>query len=231
MIATAALALALASGAAAQDQTTPPEEPTADAPAAEAPATEAPAATETPAEGEQTSPAGAQATAGEAAAPAEPEVLEIVRDTFGDWQVRCAPEGDNCFMYQLALDAQENPVAEFSLLKLPIEAEATAGVTVVTPLGTLLPAGLVMQIDNGERRQYPFSWCSQVGCFARFGLNDASINSMKRGKAGKVALVSVGAPEAPVTLDISLSGFTAAYDSLNVPEELPGEAPLLAPAN
>jgi invasion protein IalB len=102
---------------------------------------------------------------------------------------------------------------------------------VVTPLGTLLPAGLVMQIDNGERRQYPFSWCSQVGCFARFGLNDASINSMKRGKAGKVALVSVGAPEAPVTLDISLSGFTAAYDSLNVPEELPGEAPLLAPAN
>ena len=45
-----------------------------------------------------------------------------------------------------------------------------AGVTVVTPLGTLLTAGVVVQVDTGEQRQYPFAWCSQVGCFARFGL-------------------------------------------------------------
>ena len=166
--------------------------------------------------------AGAAAGAGK---PAEPEILEIVRDTFGDWQIRCAPEGDNCFMYQLALDGQQNPVAEFSLLKLPAEAEATAGVTVVTPLGTLLPAGLVLQVDGGERRQYPFSWCSQVGCFARFGLDDGSIDAMKRGNGGKVTLVSVSAPNAPVTLDVSLSGFTAAFDSLTVPENAPEAAP------
>ena len=114
--------------------------------------------------------------------------MEVIRETFGDWQVRCAPEGNECFMYQLALDTEDNPVAEVSILKLPEEAEADAGVTVVTPLGTLLPQGVVVQIDTGEQRQYPFAWCSQVGCFARFGLARPAIDAMKRGKAGKLTL-------------------------------------------
>ena len=141
--------------------------------------------------------------------------MEIVRDTFGDWQVRCSPEGNECFIYQLGLDAEKNPVAEVSILKLPLDAEADAGVTIVTPLGTLLPSGVAVQIDNGQPRQYPFAWCSQVGCFARFGLDRPSIDSMKRGKTGKVVLHAVAAPEQPMTLVLSLTGFTAAFDSLD----------------
>ena len=164
--------------------------------------------------------------------------MEIVRDTFGDWQVRCAPDGKECFMYQLAVDQEQNPVAEVSILKLPDVADADAGVTVVSPLGTLLTSGVVLQIDGGERRQYPFAWCSQVGCFARFGLDAPSLTGMKRGNAGRITLVSVGQPEAPVILDLSLSGFTAAYDSLEVPAApvapaapaAPAPAPSLAPA-
>ncbi len=220
----AALGLALAAPVAAQD--TAPTAPAADAPAAEAPATpaaEAPAAdqpaADQPAADQPAAPAG-DATApadGAAATPPQPEVMEIVRDKFGDWEVRCAPQGNECFMYQLALDAQKNPVAEVSILKLPEQAEATSGVTVVTPLGTLLTAGVVLQVDNGEKRQYPFAWCSQVGCFARFGLNKPATDGMKRGKAANITLISVGQPEQPVTLALSLSGFTAAYDSLEVP--------------
>ena len=143
--------------------------------------------------------------------------MEVIRETFGDWQVRCAPEGNECFIYQLALDSSDNPVAEVSILKLPAEAEADAGVTIVTPLGTLLPNGVVMQIDSGEQRQYPFAWCSQVGCFARFGLANTTVTAMKRGNAGSITLVSVGAPETPVRLALSLTGFTAAYNSLTPP--------------
>ena len=149
--------------------------------------------------------------------PAKPEVMEIVKDTFGDWQVRCAPDGKECFIYQLAVDQAKNPVAEVSILKLPEQSEADAGVTVVTPLGTLLTTGVIVQVDGGEQRQYPFAWCSQIGCFARFGLTKPSIDALKRGKGGKITLVSVGRPETPVVLDLSLSGFTAAFDSLEVP--------------
>jgi invasion protein IalB len=224
------LAAALAAPVAAQE-TTPPA---ADAPAAEPPAPavpaepaapggQAPADAPAPAEG-----AAAEPPAGEA--PAQGEVMEVIRDTFGDWQVRCAPEGDECFMYQLAMDDEDNPVAEVSILKLPEQAEADAGVTVVTPLGTLLPQGVVVQIDGGEQRQYPFAWCSQVGCFARFGLARPSIDAMKRGKAGKLTLHAVAAPERPVTLALSLTGFTAAYDSLAVPTAAPApDAPAPAP--
>ena len=229
----AALGLALAAPTLAQETPAPP----ADAPAAaETPAPAAPAAPatggaqpapvapatpdaqpapEAPGAGAGAAAPGAPAAPGGAPAagdPAQPEVMEIVRDTFGDWQVRCAPDGKECFMYQLAVDQEQNPVAEVSILKLPDVADADAGVTVVSPLGTLLTSGVVLQIDGGERRQYPFAWCSQVGCFARFGLDAPSLTGMKRGSAGKITLVSVGQPEAPVTLDLSLSGFTAAYD-------------------
>ncbi len=222
----AALAAMLATPLAAQDATAPAPE----APATETPATEAPA-TGTPATDAPAAPAADAAAAPAAGAePAQkPQVMEVVKDTFGDWQIRCAPDGNECFMYQLALDAEKNPVAEVSILKLPEAAEADAGVTIVTPLGTLLPQGVVIQVDGGEKRQYPFAWCSQVGCFARFGLTKPSVDAMKRGKGGKITLVSIGAPQTPVVLDLSLSGFTAAYDSLTVPVP-PAAAAGAAPA-
>ena len=229
--------LGLAAAAFAQDTTAPadapaatpeaatPATPPAEAPAADAPAAEAPA----------TSPATAaapQAAAPGNGDPAAPEVTEFVSDTFGDWQVRCFTQTDECFMYQLALDANKNPVAEVSLLKLPEGGEAAAGMTVVSPLGTLLTSGVVVQVDTNEARQYPFNWCSQAGCFSRFGLTAQSVASMKRGKAGKMTLISVAAPQNPISLNLSLTGFTDAYDSLKTPPghaAAPAPAPTLAP--
>jgi invasion protein IalB len=141
-------------------------------------------------------------------------VIEIVRDTFQDWEVRCSADGDDCFVYQIAHDENDNPVAEFSLVALEGAGEAVAGATVVTPLGTLLPAGLVMQIDGGEARQYPFTFCSPVGCFAQLALTEAMVASMRRGRIARLLVTSVGQPNDPVELDVSLLGFTAAYNSL-----------------
>ena len=149
--------------------------------------------------------------------PAAQEMLEVVRGTFGDWEIRCAPEGQDCFMYQLAEDETGNPVAEVSLIALPDEAEAAAGVTVVTPLGTLLPPGLQVQIDSSEPQQFPFAWCSQVGCFSRFPVDQGALDGMKRGSVAKLSLVPVAAPAQLVTLDVSLSGFTAAFENLTSP--------------
>jgi invasion protein IalB len=223
-VATAAILALFATGATQAQETTPaaPAE-TAPATAPEtAPAPEAAPADATP---EAAEPAAAEADDPDGPAatgdPAEPEILEIVRATFGDWQVRCAPNGEDCFMYQLAVDNQQNPVAEVSLLKLPAGQNVVAGATIVTPLGTLLPPGLAIQIDTNEARQYPFAWCSQVGCFSRFGMDNETISMMKRGRAGRMTLLSVGAPDQPVVLELSLTGFTAAFDSLTAPEAPP----------
>jgi invasion protein IalB len=224
----AAFGAALAGAALAQDEPAEAETPPAaaegpaaggaDAPDSE-PAPDAEGEQPPAAQGEQAPPEGE--TAG--TAPAQPEVVEIVRDEFQDWQVRCAPDETECFLYQLASDDQDNPVAEVSLLKLPEGAEADAGMTVVTPLGTLLPEGIGLQIDQGEGRRYPFTFCSQVGCFARFPVDVALLNRMKGGRVAHLTLRSVIQPQQPLELDISLAGFTAAYDSLEVPEVPAGQ--------
>lgn len=177
------------------------------------PADEAEEETAEPAEEAEEAPA----TPEEAAGVPQPQVYEVVRDTFDDWEVRCAPDGDDCFLYQLALDADDNPVAEFSLIRLPAGGEAAAGATVVTPLGTLLPAGLLMQIDGGEVRQYPYTFCSQVGCFAQIALTQAQVSALQRGRFVRLGVTSIADADEPVELDVSLIGFTAAYRSLSVP--------------
>jgi invasion protein IalB len=215
--------------AATESQTPPADASPTDAPPADAPAAQTGAAPAPAADG------AAAPTTG-AGDPAQPEVMEIVKATYDDWQVRCAPDGNECFMYQLALDQEDNPVAEVSIVKLPASSDAAAGVTVVSPLGTLLTTGVVMQIDSGEKRQYPFAWCSQVGCFARFGLAQQGVDAMKRGNASTLSLVSVNRPDAPVVLAVSLKGFTAGFDSLETPASPPGApaaqrtAPAPAPA-
>ncbi len=233
-----AIGLGLACPSFAQEAQAPvaPQAPAATAPAAPAPAPTTPPA---PAPAPATpAPAPAPTAAAPAPAttapatdgnPARPEVTEFVRDTFGDWQVRCLSKSDECFMYQLALDTNKNPVAEVSLLKLPAGGEAAAGMTIVSPLGTLLTTGVQIQIDTNEPRQYPFNWCSQAGCFSRFGLLPDSVAAMKRGKKGTMTLIAVASPQSPIALNLSLTGFTAAYDSLKTPPAPPGMA-VQAPA-
>lgn len=143
---------------------------------------------------------------------AEPQ--EVVRSTHGAWEIRCSGESDNCFMYQLLINGEGTPLAEFSMIKLPAGSEAVAGATVVAPLGTLLTRGLVIQIDENEAQQYPFSWCTRPGCFARFGLTDLLVSNMRSGTDLKVAVFSIADPQKPVEVSASLEGFTAAFEAL-----------------
>lgn len=142
-----------------------------------------------------------------------------IRETHGDWEMRClrAEEGqpEECRLYQLLRD-QESPVAEFSLQVLPEGGKAVAGVEFATPLGTLLTANVVMRIDGGNAKQYPYSWCDQLGCYSRFGLTAGEIDAMKKGAVGNMRIVSIASRDKPIELGLSLTGFTAAFNALSV---------------
>ncbi|MBK5934314.1 invasion protein IalB [Rhodovulum imhoffii] len=144
-----------------------------------------------------------------------------VRETFGDWALRCvrAPEDqpDPCQLYQLLNDDEGNPVAEMSIFPLPdgSNGQAAAGATIITPLETLLTEQLRLSVDSGAAKVYPFSWCSQVGCFARVGFTAEDVNAFKRGSAAKLVIVPVAAPDQKVGLGVSLKGFTAGYEALS----------------
>ncbi len=153
---------------------------------------------------------------GEEATPDDGPGSIYIRSEHSDWQIRCfrATEGeDPCQLYQLLTDPNGNPVSEINVFPLPSgTTEAAAGATIVTPLETLLTAQLALQVDSGTVKRYPFSWCAEIGCFVRLGFSDEDVAAFKRGNVAKVIIVPVAAPDQRVTLTISLSGFTAAFD-------------------
>lgn len=135
-------------------------------------------------------------------------------ETHGDWEIRCinAPEGteDPCNMYQLLQDAEGNDVSEFTLFHYG-QGEVEAGATIVTPLETLLTEQLTITVDGANGRRYPYSFCNPIGCYARVGMTANDIASFKKGAKAVVTLTPFATPNKSVPLDVSLSGFTAAY--------------------
>lgn len=139
-----------------------------------------------------------------------------IKETNGDWEVRCirTEDGSNpCQAYQLLKDQGGNTVAEFTIFELPEGEKATAGATIAVPLETLLTQQITFKIDGGEARRYPFSWCSNVGCFSRVGFTAPEIAAFKAGSKATLTIVPAMAPDQQVVLTLSLSGFTAGYDS------------------
>ena len=142
-----------------------------------------------------------------------------IKEEHGDWQMKCfrsEAEEDPCQMYQLLREDAGNPVAEFSLFRLPEGSQAVAGATIVVPLGTLLAEELKISVDGGKAKTYPFRFCSMVGCFAQVGLTQADINAFKAGAAANLQIVPAQAPDQTVDIKASLTGFTAAYDNVAV---------------
>ena len=139
-----------------------------------------------------------------------------IKETHGDWSLRCFPnEGgeDLCQLYQLLTEEEGNPVAEFSLYRLDGTGPIAAGATVAVPLGTLLTEEMKISVDDGKAKSYTFSYCTMGGCFARIGLTGADVEAMKLGATATIEIVPAQAPDQTVRIDASLTGFTAGYDA------------------
>lgn len=176
--------------------------------------------TEAPAEGE-----GAETTAdtnlgGLSLGAVEGEIAvgqTYVREEFSSWELRCVRtqnDKDPCQLYQLLNDNDGNSVAEFNIFPLPAGQQAVAGANVITPLETLLTANMRLSVDGGQPKLYPYSFCSQIGCFARIGLTETEIALFRKGAAATVTIVPAAAPDSNVVLNLSLVGFTAGFNAL-----------------
>ena len=136
---------------------------------------------------------------------------------FDAWEERCEKTADGkdpCQLFQLLRDADNNPVAEFSVFPLPKGGKAAAGATVVAPLETLLTPNLTIAIDSAPAKIYPFTFCAQMGCVARVGFTAEEVAQFKKGAKATVTIVPAIAPDQPVNLAISLKGFTAGFDAV-----------------
>lgn len=190
----------------AQDATTPPAAETPAAPVADAPTSDLSMGTEVGPDGQPV----AQANDGVGSS--------YVEANFDAWEQRCIRTEDGsdpCQLYQLLSDSDGNAVAEFSMFNLPAGGQAAAGASVVVPLETLLTENLLMSVDGGQSKVYPFTFCSTIGCVARIGFTAEEVEQFKRGARAVLTIVPVVAPDQKVSVELSLKGFTAGYTAVS----------------
>lgn len=144
------------------------------------------------------------------------------KEKFGSWDLACIKtetDEDPCSLLQVLHDDDDNPVAEISLFRIKGEGQAVAGASVIVPLETLLPAQLTISVDGGTAKRYSYAFCTDIGCVAQIGLTQEDVDTFKRGKGAEVKLRPAPAPDHEVVLNLSLDGFTAGYDVVDVVEQ------------
>ena len=81
---------------------------------------------------------------------------------------------------------------------------------IAVPTGRVIPAGIGMQIDDGETRRIPYSICLPDRCIAETPLTEELVASLKAG--GGMTLTTVNFQNQPNPIEVTLQGFTAAFD-------------------
>ncbi|MVO14557.1 invasion associated locus B family protein [Parasedimentitalea huanghaiensis] len=145
------------------------------------------------------------------------------KEKFGDWDLACVrteEETDPCSLLQILKDSNDNPMAEFSMFRLGQQGgQAVAAATVIVPLETLLPAALTISIDGAPGKRYNYSFCSPLGCVAQIGLTQSDITALKKGGEAILSLRPAPAPDQIIEMKMSLKGFTAGYNIVDVVQQ------------
>ena len=162
-------------------------------------------AQETPAPAPEAPAAEAPADAAAAATPAAANPAQ-------NWLKVCDPLPDGqkaCIMRQVVL-ANGQFLGSFLLRDDPGQESRLLAVAAV-PLGVLLPFGLTWQIDGAKPVRVPYMICDPTSCATQLVINEQYVNSLKGGN--KLTLTAKNHQNQDLTIEINLSGFTAAYDS------------------
>ena len=145
----------------------------------------------------------AEAPAAEAPAAAAPAIQ--------NWLKVCDPLPDGqqaCIMRQVVL-ANGQFLGSFLLRDDPGQESRLLAVAAV-PLGVLLPFGLTWQIDGAKPIRVPYMLCDPTSCATQLVINEQYVNSLKKGNTLK--LTAKNRQNQDLTIEITLAGFTAAYD-------------------
>ena len=133
-------------------------------------------------------------------------------DPKNNWLKLCDPLEDGkkvCVMRQVVMSTGGQFLGSFLLRDDPGQESRLLAVAAV-PLGVLLPFGLTWQIDGGKPVRVPFMLCDPSSCATQLVINEAYVNSLKKG--GVLKLTAKNRQNKDLIIDINLSGFTSAYD-------------------
>jgi invasion protein IalB len=150
----------------------------------------------------------------DAAAPAEAPAAaatDAAANPGQNWLKVCDPLPDGqeaCIMRQVVLSNGQF-LGSFLLRDDPGQESRLLAVAAV-PLGVLLPFGLTWQIDGAKPVRVPYMLCDPTSCATQLVINEQYVNSLKKGS--KLKLTAKNRQNQDLNIEITLAGFTAAYD-------------------
>ena len=151
-----------------------------------------------------------------------------IDEVFTDWSRECvrlpesSEQADPCWITQTLKDDNGRPFGKFSVRRIPSsgQAIAQADVAVSMELVPYLPAGVTLGVDKGLAKEFQYLFCTPAtGCLTQPNLSQADVDAFKAGDVLNMgfAIVARANELATINSPISLSGFTAAWDSIPAP--------------
>ena len=132
-------------------------------------------------------------------------------DYFGDWRLSCAEQGGNerCLVTQAQIDQNGTTVSVINVSK----AEDDFVVEFVLPLMTDLTTPVELNISDNESRSLLYNACNQSACFILLTEADVVLEAFKANASANMLFGLFNGQS--VNVNISLRGFTAAYEALS----------------
>jgi invasion protein IalB len=148
------------------------------------------------------------------AAPQPSQAQGVLKNAFGDWQLRCepAPGGrEQCALVQnVASETRASVGLVIILVKNPDDDRFL--LRVMAPLNVLLPRGLGLRIDQAEIGSAGFLRCNATGCFSEVTLDPGLLNQLRLGKIATFVIFM--SPDEGVGFPINLNGIEAGLAAL-----------------
>ncbi len=88
---------------------------------------------------------------------------------------------------------------------------------ITVPSGRLIPAGIKLRVDDKQETTLPYLYCFPQSCIAEVQLDDALVGILKAGV--RLTVTSTNVQQQPNPIEITLNGFTAAYDGPPLQQE------------
>ncbi len=151
----------------------------------------------------------------------EPQKTEpYIKERFENWSLKCIKTVNSierCEANQIIFNQKQQPVAEISIIKLPIGQVAAAAATIIVPLETILSEGLVLAIQELEPKKYQFKFCNSLGCYSQIGLTDDEVEALKRKEKASIFLKHISSGDQQIVIPMSLDGFKKIFSNIRQP--------------
>ena len=138
----------------------------------------------------------------------------------GKWKDKCFENSENSKKYCLLergmfLD-KKSEKRVITMIFRTSESTSDVLLTIISPLGTLIPKGFNVSLDNkplnDKDKPYGFSHCTQNGCFTNIRIKKEKIQSFKKTKA--LNLVYTLPNQQPLDINLNLNGFAEAFTKI-----------------